>query len=128
METTIMNWEGGDDALQRAALPEVLLSGDIALVFGVSESTARRWCREGALPAIRMNRRWIVLRDDLLRALAVGARDRPPPPTADRWGSSCSLCGARLSGMAAGVTQAGELTCERCALRLDDLRGPGGGE
>lgn len=40
----------------------------VAQFFGITERTARRWCREGKLPALKVRggRRWYVYGRDLL--------------------------------------------------------------
>jgi hypothetical protein len=60
------------DAVRRAALPEVLLSPDIALLMGgVAASTARRAVLRGEFgPYLRIGRRLALRRESVLEALA----------------------------------------------------------
>ena len=43
--------------------PRVLTAADLALVLDIHVSTARRWLRQGRLPAVRMGRRWYASRE-----------------------------------------------------------------
>ena len=41
------------------------LSGGVAGLLGVKESTVWRWCREGHLPGLKVGERWRVRREAL---------------------------------------------------------------
>lgn len=56
-------------------LPDVLLMEDLARSFGVANSTAHGLLQQGAFgPAVRVGKRWVVLRSTLLAHLGASAR------------------------------------------------------
>lgn len=69
-----------DDALRRAALPEVLFLPDLAIALGLqSASAARRALLRGDCgPYLRIGRRLAIRREALLQSLA--AREVHPLP------------------------------------------------
>jgi excisionase family DNA binding protein len=114
-----------DDTLARAALPEILLTSDLALAFRASQATIRRWIRQGALPATRIGRRYIVRRDDLLAVLTPNARRRLSVHAAVRWGTHCAQCGQAIAEVG-GLTVDDSPLCRRCASPDDHPTAPGG--
>ena len=48
------------------ARSELMTVPDLAELFGVGESTARRWCASGEVPAVMVGRRWYVPRSRLM--------------------------------------------------------------
>lgn len=54
--------------------PWVLTSADLARLFDISEDTARRWLREGRLPAVRLGRRWYASRDAVVGVIEALSR------------------------------------------------------
>jgi excisionase family DNA binding protein len=43
--------------------PRILTSADLACALNISVATARRWLRQGRLPAIRLGGRWYASRE-----------------------------------------------------------------
>ncbi len=59
------------------ALPRILLVEDLADALGVTVETARRWCRDGHIPASRLGRRYVISREQLLSHLEREANQGP---------------------------------------------------
>ena len=57
----------GDPPLTRA---DVLSTSEVAEPFGIPRSTVHHLARRGELPARRVGRRWLFLRDRLAAAIA----------------------------------------------------------
>ena len=55
--------------VRRALLPEILTEHDLAVAIDRSLSVVRRLLRNGFVPARRLGRGFLILRDDLLRAI-----------------------------------------------------------
>ena len=73
-----MDHDAAVAALRQSQLPRILLIPDVASAFGVTDATARRYCRD-LLPASQVGGKWVVLRDDLLVWLSERAAQRTPP-------------------------------------------------
>lgn len=56
--------------LNRALLPEVMSTRDLACGLELSAQRIRALLRVGVIPGRRVGRRWFVTRDALLRSLA----------------------------------------------------------
>jgi excisionase family DNA binding protein len=70
------------DTLTHApARPVYLTTEDIASRYGVNEDTARRWIRQGRLPAIRIGGAYRVRLDDLLRLERLNERSPDGEPS-----------------------------------------------
>ncbi len=59
--------QAGDSPLTRA---DVLSTSEVAELLGIPRSTVHHLARRGELPARRMGRRWLFLRDRLAAAIA----------------------------------------------------------
>ena len=59
-------------AIRAVALPDVLLTEDVARVLRIGVSAARAILRKGIIPAKKIGRRWLVSRSELLRAISFG--------------------------------------------------------
>jgi excisionase family DNA binding protein len=57
------------------SLPVILWAEDVASLLGVSVVHARRLMSRGGIPAKKVGKRWLVLRDVLLKSLAPAKGD-----------------------------------------------------
>ena len=55
--------------LAKAGVPDVPSTNEVADLFGIPRSTVYELARRGDLPARRVGRRWIFLRDRLAAAI-----------------------------------------------------------
>ena len=55
--------------LAKAGVPDILSTNEVADLFGIPRSTVYELARRGDLPARRVGRRWIFLRDRLAAAI-----------------------------------------------------------
>ena len=74
------------DALDRLfeGLPERLGIDDLTKVLGLADRTVTyRWLRDGIVPAIKLGKTWLILRDDIKDHLR--ANYNVPHSTDDDW-------------------------------------------
>ncbi|MFJ4761664.1 MULTISPECIES: helix-turn-helix domain-containing protein [Kocuria] len=64
-------------------LPPRLSVEQLTEVLGLADPTITyRWLRDGTVPAMKLGKRWLILRDDVKEHLR-GRYNTPPPTRAD---------------------------------------------
>lgn len=53
------------DSISQNQVDELLTIAEVALFLKLSRRTAWRWCKNGALPAVKVGHQWRVARSDL---------------------------------------------------------------
>lgn len=65
-----------------ADLPERLSIDQLTAVLGLADTTITyRWLRDGTVPAIKLGKRWLILRDDVKEHLRASYNTAPPSVT-----------------------------------------------
>jgi excisionase family DNA binding protein len=64
-------------AEEYAALPEILVAAEVALILGASEVQVRRWVAAGEIPAVQIGR---MVRFSKTRIEAMVTGEVPPAP------------------------------------------------
>ena len=62
-----------------ADLPERLSIEQLTAVLGLADATITyRWLRDGTVPAMKLGKRWLILRDDVKEHLRASYNTAPP--------------------------------------------------
>lgn len=66
--------------------PEKLTPAEAADILGITTQGIYGWLKDGVIPAYKVGKSWIILRDELEETVRAGAnrRHHPPSPAADQ--------------------------------------------
>lgn len=53
--------------------PERMDTEDVTQLFGITQQAVYQWLKDGTIPAYRVGRRWIILRDEVKAAVEAGS-------------------------------------------------------
>jgi len=63
-------------------LPPRLSMDELADLLGIDAQTAYRWVQQGKVPAYKVSRSWVILRDEVKDFLAANSNRPPRAPSA----------------------------------------------